>query len=75
MKKIEAVCARHKVKLAQAALRFPLTHPAVVSVIPGAASPREVALNVKTMSAKIPKALWADLKAQGLLHKEAPVPK
>ncbi|MGQ0485165.1 MAG: aldo/keto reductase [Hyphomicrobiales bacterium] len=75
VKKIEAVCARHKVKLAQAALRFPLTHPAVVSVIPGAASPKEVALNQKTMSTKIPKALWADLKAEGLLHKEAPVPK
>ncbi len=75
VKKIEAVCARHKVKLAQAALRFPLTHPAVVSVIPGAASRTEVALNVKTMAAKIPKALWADLKAEGLLHKDAPVPK
>jgi D-threo-aldose 1-dehydrogenase len=75
VKKIEAVCMRHKVKLAQAALRFPLTHPAVVSVIPGAASPKEVALNVKTMAAKIPKALWADLKVLGLMHKDAPVPK
>lgn len=74
VKKIEAACARHKVKLAQAALRFPLNHPAVVSVIPGAASPKEVALNVKTMGAKIPKALWRDLKAEGLMHKDAPVP-
>jgi D-threo-aldose 1-dehydrogenase len=73
VKKIEAVCARHKVKLPQAALRFPLMHPSVVSVIPGAASPKEVALNVKTMSAKIPKGLWKDLKAEGLLHKDAPV--
>lgn len=70
---IEAVCKRHKVKLAEAALRFPLLHPSVVSVIPGAASPREVAMNVKTMSAKIPKALWKDLKASGLMHKDAPV--
>ncbi len=53
--KIEAVCKANKVKLPQAALRFPLTHPSVVSVIPGAVSPKEVALNVKTMSAKIPK--------------------
>ncbi len=70
---IEAVCKRHKVKLAEAALRFPLLHPSVVSVIPGAASPREVAMNVKTMSAKIPKALWKDLKSEGLLRKDAPV--
>jgi D-threo-aldose 1-dehydrogenase len=47
----------------------------VVSVIPGAVSPKEVALNVKTMSAKIPKGLWKDLKAEGLMHMDAPVPK
>ncbi len=70
---IAAVCKRHKVKLAEAALRFPLLHPSVVSVIPGAASPREVAMNVRTMSAKIPKALWKDLKSEGLLRKDAPV--
>lgn len=75
VKKIEAVCARHKVKLPQAALRFPLTHPAVVSVIPGAAAPKEVALNMKTLGTKIPKGLWKDLKAEGLMHKDAPVPK
>lgn len=73
--KIEAVCKAHKVKLAQAALRFPLFHPSVVSVIAGAVSPKEVALNVKTMAAKIPKALWKDLKAQGLMRQEAAVPK
>ncbi len=36
-----AVCRRHKVKLAQAALRFPLHHPQVVSVIPGGVNPRK----------------------------------
>jgi D-threo-aldose 1-dehydrogenase len=72
--KIEAVCKSHKVKIAEAALRFPMTHPSVVSVIPGAVSPREVALNVKTMSAKLPKALWKDLKAQGLVDPRSPTP-
>ncbi len=75
VRKIEAVCKAHKVKLAQAALRFPLHHPSVVSVIPGGASPKEVMLNAATMSAKLPKALWRDLKSQGLLHAAAPVPK
>ncbi|MFT3673740.1 aldo/keto reductase [Aestuariivirga sp.] len=75
VKKIEAVCKAHKVKLPEAALRFPLTHPTVVSVIPGAVSPKEVALNVKTMSAKLPKGLWKDLKAQGLIDTRAPTPK
>ena len=72
--RIEAVCKAHKVKLPQAALRFPLTHPTVVSVIPGAVSPKEVDLNVKTMSAKIPKSVWKQLKAEGLLDPRAPTP-
>jgi D-threo-aldose 1-dehydrogenase len=75
VRRIEAVCKAHKVKLPEAALRFPLMHPCVVSVIPGAVSPREVALNVKTLGARIPKSLWKDLKAQGLLDAAAPVPK
>ncbi len=69
--KIEAVCKSHQVKLVEAALRFPLLHPSVVSVIPGAVSPQQVALNVKTLKAKLPKALWKDLKAQGLMDERA----
>lgn len=74
VRKIEAVCKANKVKLPQAALRFPLTHPSVVSVLPGAVSPKEVALNVKTMSAKIPKSVWKQLKAEGLLDPRSPTP-
>lgn len=74
VKAIETVCRAHKIPLAQAALRFPLHHPSVVSVIPGAVSPREVALNVRTLSARLPKGLWRDLKARGLLRDDAPVP-
>ena len=73
VRKIEAVCKAHKVKLPEAALRFPVKHPAVVSLIAGMVTPKQVALNVKTLSAIIPKAFWKDLKAQGLLHAGAPV--
>ena len=73
VRRIEAACKAHKVKLPAAALRFPVKHPSVVSVIPGMENPKQVALNVKTLSAKIPKAFWKDLKAQGLLHEGAPV--
>jgi D-threo-aldose 1-dehydrogenase len=73
VRKIAAVCRVHRVKLPQAALQFPARHPAVVSVIVGMVSPKEVSLNVKTFDAKIPKALWKDLKAAGLMHPGAPV--
>jgi D-threo-aldose 1-dehydrogenase len=72
--KIEAICERHGVRLVQAALRFPLVHPAIVSVIPGATSPEQIALNIDTLSVKIPPALWRDLKEVGLMRPEAPVP-
>ncbi|WP_374377457.1 aldo/keto reductase [Dongia sp.] len=71
---IERIVARHGVKLVEAALRFPLVHPAVVSVIPGASRPEEVALNQRTLAAVIPEALWADLKKAGFIHADAPVP-
>ncbi|HTN98045.1 MAG TPA: aldo/keto reductase [Nordella sp.] len=75
VRRIEAVCKRHKVKLPEAALRFPLAHPSVVSVIPGGVSPEHVKINVKTLGANIPKGLWRDLKAEGLMDAKAPVPK
>jgi D-threo-aldose 1-dehydrogenase len=72
--RIARVCETHGVRLIEAALRFPLCHPAVVSVIPGGQAPEEVETNAKIMAATIPPALWADLKAEGLLREDAPIP-
>jgi D-threo-aldose 1-dehydrogenase len=72
--RIEAVCRRHGVPLAAAALQFPLAHPAVRRVIPGARSADEVRANLALLRAPIPGALWADLRAAGLLHPNAPTP-
>ncbi len=71
---LEAVCADHRVPLAAAALQFPLAHPCVASVIPGAASPAEVQSNLDRLAIAVPAALWADLKSRNLLHEAAPVP-
>jgi D-threo-aldose 1-dehydrogenase len=70
--RIEAVCARYGVRLIDAALRFPLMHPSVVSVIPGGQSVAEVEGNRAILDTAIPDALWADLKAEGLMHADAP---
>ena len=71
---LEAVCADHGVALAAAALQFPLAHPAVVSIIPGAATPGEVAQNIASLAAPISGAFWADLRARGLIDAKAPTP-
>lgn len=74
VRKIEAVCTRHGVPLAAAALAFPLHHPAVASVIPGARSVTEIQRNIATFRTVIPAALWHDLRAEELLRADAPTP-
>lgn len=71
---IEAVCARHGVPLRRAALQFPLGHPAVASLVMGAVKPEEVIDQVAELSAPVPAALWTELKAEGLLGPDVPVP-
>ncbi|MEM1401599.1 MAG: aldo/keto reductase, partial [Pseudomonadota bacterium] len=72
--KIEAVCQSHNVRLIEAALRFPLHHPCVVSTVPGAQAVGEVEDNAKNISATIPDGLWSDLKSEGLVRQDAPTP-
>ena len=71
---LQRVCDAHGVALPTAALHFALGHPAVVSVVLGAQSPQEVERNVAALASQVPSALWADLKAQHLLERDAPVP-
>ncbi len=70
--RIEAVCKRHGVRMVEAALRFPLLHPAVLSVIPGGQSVAEMEANVRAAGATVPAALWDELKAEGLMRADAP---
>lgn len=73
-RKIQAACGRHGVPLVAAALQFPLGHPAVASVIPGGKNPAEVRSNVDAMNHPIPARLWADLKDEGLIPRDARTP-
>ena len=73
--RIEAICETHGVKLAEAAIRFPLGHANVVSVIPGGAKPMEVRRNAQMMARKIPVALWKELKHEKLMREDAPAPR
>ena len=72
--RIEAVCGRHGIELATAALQFPLAHPRLASIVAGATRPSEVAENVARMAVAIPRDLWRELKHEGLLAAAAPVP-
>jgi D-threo-aldose 1-dehydrogenase len=74
VRRIEAVCLSHGVALADAALRFPLGHPAVASVVIGAIDAGEVARNVASLARPIPAGLWSDLKSERLLAADVPTP-
>ena len=74
VRKIQAVCAAHGVSIRQAALQFPMAHPAVVSIVLGAVTPEEVASNAADAGKKVPASLWSDLKTAGLLDPSALTP-
>ena len=74
VRKIEAVCDRHGVPLAAAALQFPLAHPLVASVIPGLDSPERVGRTLALYRHKIPAALWQELRQEKLLRPDAVTP-
>ena len=71
---LQAVCERHGVPLAAAAIQFPLGHPAVASVVVGARSAAELDQDLRMFRWSIPSALWAELRRQSLIAAEAPVP-
>jgi D-threo-aldose 1-dehydrogenase len=72
--RLKAVCDRHGVPLAAAALQFPLGHPSVASVIPGPLTAEEVELNVAGIRHPITADLWRELKSEQLIRDDAPTP-
>ena len=73
-RRIQAVCQRHDVPLPAAAMQFPLGHPLVSAIIPGAIEPGHIETNADWFKHPIPADLWTELKAEGLLREDAPTP-
>ncbi|MFF4750390.1 aldo/keto reductase [Streptomyces sp. NPDC002514] len=57
------VCRRHGTVLPHAALRFPLRHPVVASVVAGFRTPEEVRSAAKWTARDLPSRAWAELEA------------
>ncbi|MEO1312800.1 MAG: aldo/keto reductase [Pseudomonadota bacterium] len=72
VQQIEAECKAHDTALVAAAFQFPLSHPCVLSVIPGGQGVEEMAQNLEVAQAEVPPALWTALKDRGLMHTAAP---
>lgn len=65
--RIATVCERHRVSLPEAAIAYPLMHPAVVSVVLGSRNAGQVDGNVQRYRAPIPPELWSELAEEGLI--------
>ena len=71
---IAEICERHGVLLPVAAVQFGTVHPAVVSTAMGARSAEQVRQNVEWLATPTPPEMWAELKAEGVIRDDAPVP-
>jgi D-threo-aldose 1-dehydrogenase len=72
--RIAEVCAAHDVTLPQAAMAFPLTHPAVAGIVVGMRSAEEVRQNLPGFASGVSGQLWNDLRSQGLVDERVPIP-
>jgi D-threo-aldose 1-dehydrogenase len=66
-RRIAAVCEAYGVSLPQVALAFPTRHPAVTSVLIGAASPAEIRADAALVRQPVPASLWTDQELSKLL--------
>jgi D-threo-aldose 1-dehydrogenase len=71
---VEDLCLRHGVPLRAAALQFPLAHPAIEIIMLGAQQSAHWHDAVAMLGTPVPAAFWRELRAQGLVPPEAPLP-
>ena len=70
----KAVAARHEVNLTAAASQFGFAHPAITCIIPGTRQPDRVSENFDLLTEEIPADFWTELKGEGLVRTDAPLP-
>lgn len=71
---IEALCAKHGTSLRAAALRFPLAHPEIDTLLLGPRSPAELADALAALDETIPPEFWRELQSAGLIDRGCPLP-
>jgi D-threo-aldose 1-dehydrogenase len=72
--RIAEVCDRHGVPLRAAAVQFPLAHAAVTSLVTGVRSAAHLDEYPRFARRGLPPDLWAELRSEGLIRPDAPVP-
>jgi D-threo-aldose 1-dehydrogenase len=73
-RRIGEACARHDVPLRAAAMQFPMAHPAVASLVAGVRTAAHLDEYPALLAYPIPAELWSELRSEGLIDPDAPVP-
>jgi D-threo-aldose 1-dehydrogenase len=71
---LKRVADNHQVDLRTAALQFSGAPDVVTSVVVGASNAKQVEENNASFSASIPAGFWEELKQEGLIEQNAPLP-
>jgi len=71
---IRAIAVRHGISMKAAGLQFALANPAVAAVIPGASQAARIAEDRNALTEAVPADFWRELRAAGLVHRDAPLP-
>ncbi|WP_321877312.1 aldo/keto reductase [Paraburkholderia bannensis] len=74
VERIKAIAARHNVSVKAVALQFVLANPVVAAAIPGASKPARIAEDHAALKETVPADLWRELREQGLVAANAPLP-
>jgi D-threo-aldose 1-dehydrogenase len=72
--RLRAVAARHGVDLRTAALQFSCAPDVAVALVVGCSTPQQVLADFTSMKATVPQAFWSDLRSDGLIESDAPIP-
>jgi D-threo-aldose 1-dehydrogenase len=72
--RLRAVAARHGVDLRTAALQFSSAPDVAAALVVGCSNPQEVLADYTSLSTKVPAQFWSELRTEGLIESDAPVP-
>ncbi len=74
VQRIKGIADRFGVSMKAAGLQFSLANPAVAAVIPGASKPDRLAEDHAALNESIPDDFWHEMRRQGLVAPNAPLP-
>jgi len=72
--RLRAVAARHGVDLRTAALQFSSVPDVVSALVVGCSTPQQALADYTSLKTNIPPAFWSDIRSEGLIEEDAPVP-